>query len=150
MQVVRKRGGRFLRKEEATGFLYEVGDERAEAKTSQALREGLDVRACAGGKKKTKESEEQGRETPTTKNSENEGDRKRTREEEDSTTSTTDTNTKPDGKSWQEFSPPKTKAKLDCGTDEETKEEEKTDNSEQTEVREEKESFPENWSATAV
>lgn len=43
--IVRKRGGRFLRKDEDTAMLYEVGDEKAEAKTSQALREGLDVRA---------------------------------------------------------------------------------------------------------
>lgn len=43
--VVRKRGGRFLRRDDNDGRLYEVGDEKAEAKTSQALREGLDVRA---------------------------------------------------------------------------------------------------------
>lgn len=43
--VIRKRGGRFLKKDEETGELYEVGDAKAEAKTSQALREGLDVRA---------------------------------------------------------------------------------------------------------
>jgi hypothetical protein len=43
--IIRKRGGRFLRKDEETGMLYEVGDAKAEAKTSQALREGLDVRA---------------------------------------------------------------------------------------------------------
>eukprot|EP00578_Thalassiosira_sp_NH16_P019578 CAMPEP_0181089288 /NCGR_PEP_ID=MMETSP1071-20121207/7223_1 /TAXON_ID=35127 /ORGANISM="Thalassiosira sp., Strain NH16" /LENGTH=1358 /DNA_ID=CAMNT_0023171227 /DNA_START=412 /DNA_END=4488 /DNA_ORIENTATION=- len=43
--IVRHRGGRFLRRDEKSGRLYEVGDEKAEAKTSQALREGLDVRA---------------------------------------------------------------------------------------------------------
>jgi hypothetical protein len=43
--IIRNRGGRFLRKDEDTGELYEVGDSKAEAKTSQALREGLDVRA---------------------------------------------------------------------------------------------------------
>lgn len=43
--IIRKRGGRFLKKDEDTGELYEVGDLKAEAKTSQALREGLDVRA---------------------------------------------------------------------------------------------------------
>lgn len=43
--IVRHRGGRFLRRNETDGKLYEVGDEKAEAKTSQALREGLDVRA---------------------------------------------------------------------------------------------------------
>jgi hypothetical protein len=43
--IIRNRGGRFLKKDEETGELYEVGDVKAEAKTSQALREGLDVRA---------------------------------------------------------------------------------------------------------
>jgi hypothetical protein len=43
--IIRKRGGRFLKKDEDTGELFEVGDSKAEAKTSQALREGLDVRA---------------------------------------------------------------------------------------------------------
>lgn len=43
--IIRNRGGRFLKKDEVDGMLYEVGDEKAEAKTSQALREGLDVRA---------------------------------------------------------------------------------------------------------
>lgn len=43
--IVRNRGGRFLRRDDTDGRLYEVGDEKAEAKTSQALREGLDVRA---------------------------------------------------------------------------------------------------------
>lgn len=43
--IIRKRGGRFLKKNEESGELFEVGDMKAEAKTSQALREGLDVRA---------------------------------------------------------------------------------------------------------
>ena len=43
--IIRKRGGRFLKKDEETGEMFEVGDVKAEAKTSQALREGLDVRA---------------------------------------------------------------------------------------------------------
>ena len=43
--IIRKRGGRFLRKDEKDGAFYEVGDDKAEAKTSQALRERLDVRA---------------------------------------------------------------------------------------------------------
>lgn len=43
-----------MKRKESTGFLYEVGDERAESKTSQALREGLDVRA---GNRKRKERE---------------------------------------------------------------------------------------------
>lgn len=53
--IIRKRGGRFLKKVEDTGELFEVGDAKAEAKTSQALREGLDVRATrsAGGLSKS-------------------------------------------------------------------------------------------------
>jgi hypothetical protein len=63
--VIRKRGGRFLKKDEETGELYEVGDNKAEAKTSQALREGLDVRATKTAasslmdKKKKKSSKSQ-------------------------------------------------------------------------------------------
>eukprot|EP00591_Stephanopyxis_turris_P010202 CAMPEP_0195513598 /NCGR_PEP_ID=MMETSP0794_2-20130614/5212_1 /TAXON_ID=515487 /ORGANISM="Stephanopyxis turris, Strain CCMP 815" /LENGTH=763 /DNA_ID=CAMNT_0040641653 /DNA_START=241 /DNA_END=2532 /DNA_ORIENTATION=+ len=45
VELIRKRGGRFLKKDDKSGKWGEVGDERAEAKTSQALREGLDVRA---------------------------------------------------------------------------------------------------------
>jgi len=54
--IIRKRGGRFLKKDDETGELYEVGDSKAEAKTSQALREGLDVRATktAGSSDKSK------------------------------------------------------------------------------------------------
>lgn len=57
--IIRKRGGRFLKKNEESGELFEVGDIKAEAKTSQALREGLDVRATksaanAMSKKETK------------------------------------------------------------------------------------------------
>lgn len=63
--VIRKRGGRFLKKDEETGELYEVGDSKAEAKTSQALREGLDVRATKSAastimdKKKKKKSQKE-------------------------------------------------------------------------------------------
>lgn len=58
--IVRGRGGRFLKKDDTTGMLFEVGDEKAEAKTSQALREGLDVRsskhsAAASANKKKKD-----------------------------------------------------------------------------------------------
>ena len=49
--IVRQRGGRFLRRVGEDGsenvhgqLLFEAGDERAEKKTAQALREGLDVR----------------------------------------------------------------------------------------------------------
>ena len=51
MLIVRQRGGRFLRRVGEDGsenvhgqLLFEAGDERAEKKTAQALREGLDVR----------------------------------------------------------------------------------------------------------
>mmetsp|Transcript_30824 Transcript_30824/g.46704 ORF Transcript_30824/g.46704 Transcript_30824/m.46704 type:complete len:509 (-) Transcript_30824:1003-2529(-) len=43
--IVRNRGGRFLAKSKTLGEYYEVGDEKAEAKASQALREGMQVRA---------------------------------------------------------------------------------------------------------
>lgn len=62
--IIRKRGGRFLKKDDETGELYEVGDTKAEAKTSQALREGLDVRATKSAassildKKKKKKSKD--------------------------------------------------------------------------------------------
>eukprot|EP00957_Ditylum_brightwellii_P049235 3736019-Ditylum_brightwellii.AAC.1 len=39
--IVRNRGGRFLAKSKTSGEYYEVGDEKAEAKASQALREGM-------------------------------------------------------------------------------------------------------------
>jgi hypothetical protein len=45
VEWIREQGGKFLKKDEVTGKHYDVGCERAEAKTSQALREGLDVRA---------------------------------------------------------------------------------------------------------
>mmetsp|Transcript_1699 Transcript_1699/g.3101 ORF Transcript_1699/g.3101 Transcript_1699/m.3101 type:complete len:941 (+) Transcript_1699:457-3279(+) len=54
--IIRKRGGRFLKKNEDDGTYFEVGDEKAEAKTCQALREGLDVRATKStidGRKKS-------------------------------------------------------------------------------------------------
>jgi len=63
--IIRKRGGRFLKKDDETGELYEVGDTKAEAKTSQALREGLDVRATKSAasslleKKKKKQLQDQ-------------------------------------------------------------------------------------------
>lgn len=44
---IRKRGGRFLKREVKSGSDHwvDVGDKKASEKTSQALREGLDVRA---------------------------------------------------------------------------------------------------------
>lgn len=58
--IIRKRGGRFLKKDEETGELYEVGDVKAEAKTSQALREGLDVRATKNVSDKRKKKKGKG------------------------------------------------------------------------------------------
>jgi hypothetical protein len=58
--IIRKRGGHFLKKDEESGELFEVGDLKAEAKTSQALREGLDVRAtksASTGKKGKKKKD---------------------------------------------------------------------------------------------
>jgi len=52
--IIRHRGGRFLKKDDVSGMLFEVGDEKAEAKTSQALREGLDVRASKGSSSDSK------------------------------------------------------------------------------------------------
>ena len=43
--IVRKRGGRFVKKDDKTGGLYEIGDAKAEFKAAQALREGLGIRA---------------------------------------------------------------------------------------------------------
>ena len=43
--IIRKRGGRFLKKDAATGELYKGGNLKAQAKTLQALREGLVVKA---------------------------------------------------------------------------------------------------------
>jgi len=81
--VIRKRGGRFLKKDEETGELYEVGDAKAEAKTSQALREGLDVRATKSAasslmdKKKKKSTAKSSKETniPLPDNKETSDDR---------------------------------------------------------------------------
>lgn len=73
--IIRKRGGRFLKKDDETGELFEVGDAKAEAKTSQALREGLDVRATKSAasslmdkkkKNKTSDDEEKDHSTPNT------------------------------------------------------------------------------------
>mmetsp|Transcript_127 Transcript_127/g.176 ORF Transcript_127/g.176 Transcript_127/m.176 type:complete len:204 (+) Transcript_127:43-654(+) len=44
---VRQQGGRFLRKDESGSLWVDVGDKKASEKTSQALREGLDVRRAA-------------------------------------------------------------------------------------------------------
>lgn len=84
--IIRNRGGRFLKKDEDTGELYEVGDLKAEAKTSQALREGLDVRATKsaanslvdkkkkkkGGKDKDEKAEENKEPMPDENEDENE------------------------------------------------------------------------------
>lgn len=41
VMAVRQTGGRFLELDERTGIYYDIGDKKACAKTSQALREGL-------------------------------------------------------------------------------------------------------------
>jgi len=136
-----------LKKEEATGYLYEVGDERAEAKTSQALREGLDVRACAGGKKEKKEGgmEENEKEMEMERKEDGE-DQKRCREEDENEKEELD----------DEFSPPRfKKQKMENSTIEELEEaplskkeesnHEKDDEQDGTTVEEAK-----MWPATAV
>ena len=141
VQIVRRRGGRFLKKDETTGYFYEVGDERAEAKTSQALREGLEVRASASSGKRKVEESDHGRGTPVVKNTENDTNRKRDRDEEKDPSAGNEAKMN----KWEEFSPPRAKAKVE----EDQNKEEKT-----SEVKEEeskkKEDFPEHWSATPV
>jgi hypothetical protein len=69
--IIRNRGGRFLKKDEGNGMLFEVGDVKAEAKTSQALREGLDVRASKSttlmGRKKQRERKKKEQEASSSK-----------------------------------------------------------------------------------
>lgn len=43
MLIIRNRGGRFLKKQK-DGLYFDIGDVKAEEKTCQAVREGLDVR----------------------------------------------------------------------------------------------------------
>lgn len=45
VRVIRERGGRFLKRDDITGKYFDIGNKKAEAKTGQALREGLEVRA---------------------------------------------------------------------------------------------------------
>jgi len=88
--IIRKRGGRFLKKDDETGELYEVGDAKAEAKTSQALREGLDVRATKSAanslldkkKKKKKAAKEPEQEEEAVKEEEEEEEEEEEVEEE--------------------------------------------------------------------
>mmetsp|Transcript_60543 Transcript_60543/g.89819 ORF Transcript_60543/g.89819 Transcript_60543/m.89819 type:complete len:610 (+) Transcript_60543:207-2036(+) len=49
--IVRNRGGRFLKKGKSLGEYYEAGDEKAETKASQALREGLKIRSITRKRK---------------------------------------------------------------------------------------------------
>mmetsp|Transcript_1214 Transcript_1214/g.1717 ORF Transcript_1214/g.1717 Transcript_1214/m.1717 type:complete len:186 (-) Transcript_1214:171-728(-) len=44
VSIIRQNGGRFLRRDEASQEWVDVGDKKATEKTSQSLREGLDVR----------------------------------------------------------------------------------------------------------
>mmetsp|Transcript_29940 Transcript_29940/g.45376 ORF Transcript_29940/g.45376 Transcript_29940/m.45376 type:complete len:179 (-) Transcript_29940:123-659(-) len=54
VHTVRHQGGRFLRRNEKSDKWIDVGDKKAIEKTSQALREGLDVRARQIEKSSTK------------------------------------------------------------------------------------------------
>ncbi|KAI2512181.1 hypothetical protein MHU86_2268 [Fragilaria crotonensis] len=56
VRLIRQNGGRFLRRTD-DGLWTDVGDKKATEKTSQALREGLDVRAYAAGKSPRRNSE---------------------------------------------------------------------------------------------
>lgn len=47
VKVIRSKGGRFLKRDSVTQLWNDIGNEKAEAKTGQALREGLDVRAMS-------------------------------------------------------------------------------------------------------
>jgi hypothetical protein len=60
VHLVRERGGRFLRRDDETGLWVEVGDKKAIEKTSQALREGLDVRAHHPGGNKAPRRDSEG------------------------------------------------------------------------------------------
>eukprot|EP00522_Entomoneis_paludosa_P016546 CAMPEP_0172450000 /NCGR_PEP_ID=MMETSP1065-20121228/8540_1 /TAXON_ID=265537 /ORGANISM="Amphiprora paludosa, Strain CCMP125" /LENGTH=223 /DNA_ID=CAMNT_0013201765 /DNA_START=78 /DNA_END=749 /DNA_ORIENTATION=+ len=59
VQIVQERGGRFLKQNASTQQWEAVTDKRAQEKTSQALREGLDVRARLAGTKRTDTTTEQ-------------------------------------------------------------------------------------------
>lgn len=48
VRIVREKGGRFLKRNNSTGVWNDIGDKQASSKTSQALREGLEVRRNTG------------------------------------------------------------------------------------------------------
>ena len=56
VRLIRQKGGRFLRRGDG-GVWTDVGDKKATEKTSQALREGLDVRSFTAGKSSRRNSE---------------------------------------------------------------------------------------------
>ena len=56
VRQIRQKGGRFLRRTDG-GIWMDVGDKKATEKTSQALREGLEVRSFAAGKSSRRNSE---------------------------------------------------------------------------------------------
>jgi hypothetical protein len=72
--IIRKRGGRFLKKNEETGQLFEVGDTKAEAKTSQVLREGLDVIATKSAQILVDKQKKKKKDTPTSPGSDTTND----------------------------------------------------------------------------
>lgn len=86
VRIIRERGGQFLRRDEASGQWVDVGDKKAAEKTSQALREGLDVRQHTGGisRKAARRNSESSAETV---------EPKRKKQHVDSYTSTTTTTT---------------------------------------------------------
>jgi hypothetical protein len=67
--LVHKNGGKFLRKNTTSGEWEEVAEKKATEKTSQALREGLDVRRKVGSdkKKSPRRNSESSAEEPSTK-----------------------------------------------------------------------------------
>lgn len=57
VSIIHDNGGKFIAKNSATGKWEEVTDKKAQEKTSQALREGLDVRKKTTGKSPRRNSE---------------------------------------------------------------------------------------------
>jgi hypothetical protein len=53
--IIQERGGRFLRKDDMSDAWIDIGEKKAREKTSQALREGLDVRGRTGGTRHRRE-----------------------------------------------------------------------------------------------
>jgi hypothetical protein len=93
--IIRKRGGRFLRKNEETGQMFEVGDTKAEAKTSQALREGLDVRATKSARNIHDKQKKKKKSTPKSPGSDTTMESPMSTAKSNSSTKTSDLNLRP-------------------------------------------------------